>query len=254
MKTKSFINNIYDKKVLMEAFCGSQAYGLYQPQNGASDIDMVSCYRYPFKYYFTLYGYEKRKESDQYQNGDLDVKEHEVRKMFKLLQQVNPSFIECLYYRPEDYVRVSTEWEMVVNNRHVFLSKNRIRDGFGGYAHDQLTKLTNGSNKNYRGRLGEKRKKLVEKYGYDTKNAMHLIRLLKMGTEFLRDGELQVYREHDADFLLSIKRGEQKLEDVQDLSTKLFIELDRAYEQSLLPEHNNEAAINKLLFDVLTYV
>lgn len=238
----------------MEAFCGSQAYGLYQPQTGASDVDMISCYRYPLKYYLTLYGYNKTKESEQYQDGDLDVKEHEVRKMFKLLAQVNPSFIECLYYRPQDYVRTSPEWEMIVENRHVFLSKKRIRAGFGGYAHDQLNKLVNGSNKNYRGRLGEKRKKLIEKYGYDTKNATHLIRLLKMGIEFLREGELQVYREYDADFLLSIKRGEQKLEDIQNLSTKLFIELDRAYEQSLLPERNNEIEINKLLFDVLTYV
>jgi len=35
------------------------------------------------------------------------------------------------------------------------------------------------------GYLGDKRKQLVLKHGYDAKNAAHLIRLLRMGIEFL---------------------------------------------------------------------
>src|SRR5215211_4612352 len=41
------------------------------------------------------------------------------------------------------------------------------------------------------------------------------IRVLRMGTEFLRDGHLRVYREHDADELQAIKRGEWSLKAVQ---------------------------------------
>ena len=51
-----------------------------------------------------------------------------------------------------------------------------------------------------------KRKRLVEQYRYNTKNAAHLIRLLRIGIEFLRDGELIVDRGgYDAQDLLAVK-------------------------------------------------
>ncbi len=57
------------------------------------------------------------------------------------------------------------------------------------------------------GYMGEKRRELVRRVGYDAKNAAHLIRLLRMGIEFLTEGTLYVERA-DAAELLSIKRGE----------------------------------------------
>jgi hypothetical protein len=47
--------------------------------------------------------------------------------------------------------------------------------------------------------MGEKRKAMVRKYQYDVKNAAHLIRLLRMGAEFIESGNLQVYRTTDAE-------------------------------------------------------
>ena len=52
----------------------------------------------------------------------------------------------------------------------------------------------------------ETRSALEESHGYDTKHAMHLVRLLRMGVESLRDGELIVKRP-DAEELLSIRDG-----------------------------------------------
>src|ERR1043165_9239253 len=57
------------------------------------------------------------------------------------------------------------------------------------------------------GYMGSKRRELVRRIGYDAKNAAHLIRLLRMGIEFLVEGELHVARA-DAENLLEIKRGE----------------------------------------------
>lgn len=50
------------------------------------------------------------------------------------------------------------------------------------------------------------RSALEEEHGYDTKHAMHLVRLLRMGVEALRDGEILV-RRPDAQELLSIRAG-----------------------------------------------
>jgi len=52
----------------------------------------------------------------------------------------------------------------------------------------------------------EARGELEEQFGYDTKHAMHLVRLLRMGVEALRDGEVIVKRP-DAEELLAIRNG-----------------------------------------------
>lgn len=52
----------------------------------------------------------------------------------------------------------------------------------------------------------EKRSVLEEEHGYDTKHAMHLVRLLRMGHEALSTGEVLVKRP-DAEELLQIRNG-----------------------------------------------
>ena len=55
------------------------------------------------------------------------------------------------------------------------------------------------------------RAELEEKFNYDSKHAMHLVRLLRMGVEALRDGEIIVKRP-DAEELLAIRNGEWSYE------------------------------------------
>ena len=84
------------------------------------------------------------------------------------------------------------------------MRQERVHRSFNGYAVAQMRKMESGV---YKGYMGDKRRSLVERFGYDTKNASHLIRLLRQGAEFLRDGELYVLR-HDASELVAIKRGD----------------------------------------------
>lgn len=57
------------------------------------------------------------------------------------------------------------------------------------------------------------RSALEEQHGYDTKHAMHLVRLLRMGAEALETGVLNV-RRPDADELLAIRNGAWTYEQV----------------------------------------
>lgn len=84
------------------------------------------------------------------------------------------------------------------------------------------------------GYMGAKRRELVRRVGYDAKNAAHLIRLLRMGVEFLVEGELHVERA-DAEQLLEIKRGEWTLERVTQEADRLFKLAEEAYVRSSLP-------------------
>jgi predicted nucleotidyltransferase len=101
----------------------------------------------------------------------------------------------------------------------------------------------------FSGYMGEKRKAMVRKYQYDVKNAAHLIRLLRMGIEFLETGRLQVYRTADAEELKQIKRGGWTLEEVKAQADKLFGRIDEARARSPLPARPDEAAANALLMN-----
>jgi predicted nucleotidyltransferase len=104
--------------------------------------------------------------------------------------------------------------------------------------------------KYFSGYMGEKRKAMVRKYQYDVKNAAHLIRLLRMGAEFLRSGELQVYRTSDADELKRIKRGGWSLEQVKAEAQRLFAEIETARAESRLPDQPDAVAANALLMRI----
>ncbi len=100
------------------------------------------------------------------------------------------------------------------------------------------------------GYMGAKRKELVKKVGYDAKNAAHLIRLLRMGIEFLVEGELHVERA-DAENLLSIKRGEWPIERVKEEAERLFRLAEEAYVRSSLPAKPDNQKAEKLCMEMI---
>jgi uncharacterized protein len=99
----------------------------------------------------------------------------------------------------------------------------------------------------FSGYMGEKRKAMVRKYQYDVKNAAHLIRLLRMGAEFIATGRLQVYRTEDADELKIIKRGGWTLERVKEEAARLFRVVEDARSHSPLKLEPDAQAANQLL-------
>ena len=64
------------------------------------------------------------------------------------------------------------------------------------------------------------------RYGYDTKHAMHLFRLLRMGEEILRDGIVRVLRP-DAEWLLSVRDGALSYEQVIQMAAEHEARLER---------------------------
>lgn len=98
--------------------------------------------------------------------------------------------------------------------------------------------------------MGEKRRNLVVRHGYDTKNAAHLVRLLAMCEEFMQTGTLNVYRTHDADLLRAIKRGEWTLDAVKELAETMFARVKVARDASTLPDQPDRRAVSLLLADM----
>jgi hypothetical protein len=101
------------------------------------------------------------------------------------------------------------------------------------------------------GYMGSKRRELVRRIGYDAKNAAHLIRLLRMGIEFLVEGELHVARA-DAENLLEIKRGEWSIERVKEEAERLFKLAEEAYVRSSLPVKPDSQKAEKLCMEIIS--
>ena len=101
------------------------------------------------------------------------------------------------------------------------------------------------------GYMGRKRRELVRRVGYDAKNAAHLIRLLRMGIEFLTEGTMHVERA-DAPELLDIKRGAWPLEKVKAESERLFQLSQEAYVRSSLPGEPDHVAAERLCVQMIS--
>ena len=101
------------------------------------------------------------------------------------------------------------------------------------------------------GYMGKKRRELVRRVGYDAKNAAHLIRLLRMGIEFLTEGTIYVERA-DAPELLDIKRGAWPLEKVKSEAERLFQLSQEAYVRSTLPPEPDRARAERLCVEMIS--
>lgn len=207
--------------------------------NSIDDIDLMSVYMAPPDHYV---GINKTKEVVENFVGEWDVVNYEFKKFVGLLLKANPNVLSLLWLKENHYIEKHTYGKMLIENRDLFVSK-KIYHSFTGYAYSQLKKTTQHSTSGY---MGEKRKQLVEKFGYDTKNMAHCIRLLKMGMEFLTEGKLNVFRE-DAPWLLSIKLGKWKLEDVKAEADRLFKLADEAYIRSNLPTEPDYEKVNDMV-------
>ncbi len=117
----------------------------------------------------------------------------------------------------------------------------------------EVVKLYRGERRRYYsgGYMGQKRRELVRRVGYDAKNAAHLIRLLRMGIEFLTEGTMHVERA-DAPELLDIKRGAWPLEKVKAEAERLFQLSQEAYVRSSLPPEPDASRAERLCVELIS--
>ena len=103
---------------------------------------------------------------------------------------------------------------------------------------------------NWKKNRNPERAQLEARFGYDTKHASHLVRLMTEGTELLSTGFITFPRP-DAPLLLEIKSGyftyERLLEMVGDIDSTF----DDLYKNSCLPDKPNRKLIDKLCVSVV---
>jgi hypothetical protein len=88
-------------------------------------------------------------------------------------------------------------------------------------------------------------------HGYDTKHAMHLIRLMRMGLEVLERSELLV-RRADAAELAAIRDGALSFDDLLATATRLREAMERAATTSTLPDDVDRVQVDRIALRLMT--
>lgn len=236
--TEQEIKELLPKNLILLGYRGSLAHGAYNPKSEIDDKDIMGVFINDLSHYFGL----NQKEHHEKFIKEWDAVSYELKKFVKLLCKSNPNVLSLLWLEKQDYIYIHPIGQKLIENRELFVTKQAYHS-FNGYAYGQLRRM---EKFHFEGYMGEKRKRLVEKFGYDCKNASHLIRLLEMGIEYLTEGKLYVKRKNSQK-LLAIKNGEWSLDRVKEEADKLFTLTKEAYIKSSLPNDIDYEKINELL-------
>ena len=101
-----------------------------------------------------------------------------------------------------------------------------------------------------RGQKGVNRPELVEAHGYDTKYAMHAVRLGYQGVELLETGRVTLpMPEPDRSRVMAVRTGERSYEEAVAEVDEVERRLAAALERTTLPDRPDRAAVDAYLVD-----
>ena len=223
LDSKRLIDTIKDKPLFvtydstnMLTIMGSHAYGTNTP---SSDMDFYGFTVPPVEYIFphtkgTIIGFEKNIQNfDQYQGqhldcndgfGEYDLTIYNITRYFYLCSDGNPNMIDSLFTDNNSLVFVDDIGEIVREYRKLFLSQ-KCYHTFRGMAFSHISRLKN------RQREGN-RAELINKFGYDVKDASNIVRLITELKQILIDGDLDL--KSNSEMILGVKNGNWAKEEV----------------------------------------
>ncbi len=196
---------------------------------------VIGLKEYPH-YVWSSAGDTKRNEP-----GDVDICFYSLRKWVKLAVGGNPTCLAYLFAK--NTLDATDLWNEVWRERSLFLSK-ACAEQFKGFAHAQLQRVVGERGKGKHGQRPE----LEEKFGFDTKAAMHVIRLLGEGIELMQTGQI-TYPRPNKELLIRIRSGQVDLESIRELADMLFTDLDGAQASSHLPDNVDRDLASQFLVD-----
>jgi predicted nucleotidyltransferase len=237
--------------VMYEAIMGSTAYGC---NTSDSDWDMVAYCVPPKDIVFphlagVIQGFGRQqqkfvcwqKHHVQTEQREYDLNCYNIVHWFNLAMDNNPNMIDSLFVPRECITHTGKVGEMVREKRHMFLHKGAWHR-YKGYAYAQLNKM---EKKDGDG----KRQASIAKYGYDVKQAYHLIRLLNEIEQILTTGDLDLRQ--ISEHLKAIRRGDVPESEIRKWAADKEHALENLFNESDLPYGPDEEAIKQLLLDCL---
>ncbi len=182
--------------------------------------------------------------ADDRRNGpeDVDLTLYSLRRWAQLAAKGNATSLHFLF---ADATAASSErWRMVQERRELFLSKQSALQ-FLGFAGNQLRRITGEAGRGAKGRRPE----YEGAFGYDTKAAMHCLRLYLECIELMKAGAITLPRP-EREYLIEARSGEWQIERFLGEAERLRIEAEGAAAESRLPERVDVSAVSELIAKV----
>src|SRR5580692_3049301 len=231
----------FTKRLIHLFVGGSELHGA--KVHGTDDLDIYGVYVEPPElvlglnsmphFVWSIAGNERR-------NGpkDVDITLYSLKKWAGLACKGNPTALHFLFTKS---AVLSKTWTNILTRRDVFLSRSCVPQ-FLGFADAQLKRMTGQLG---RGKKGQ-RPELEEKYGYDVKAGMHVLRLLQECRELVSTGRITLPRP-ERDLLIRVRTGKYSMEKVLAMAQEQFIECQEAAKVSILPDRIDQAAVSRVL-------
>jgi len=174
---------------------------------------------------------------------EYDFQIFSIVRYFHLCMENNPNCIDALFVPQNCIIHSTAIGNLMREHRREFLHKGcwpKLR----GYSFSQMHKMTIKNPE-----PGSKRYEDVQKYGWDRKFGLHVVRLLLQAEQILTLGDLDLQR--DREILKAIRRGEWTEKDVKDFFAAKEKDMERIYNESKLPWGPDEPKIKELLLNCL---
>ena len=141
--------------------------------------------------------------------GDLDLVSYSLRKRLRLAASGNPTVL-LLLFSPEASLGVCSDRGKALRGLADAIVSRRAGPRYLGYLKSQKERMLG-----VRGQKRVKRPELVEAHGFDTKYAMHVVRLGCQGIELMTTGRLTLPMANpERSTIMAIRRGDWPEDDV----------------------------------------
>jgi predicted nucleotidyltransferase len=234
---------VYQDNLIMACIGGSQAHGA--KLGATDDTDWYGLYIPPPVKVLGL----DREEHFVFTTGgkpggngpqDVDVCLYTLAKWAGLAAKGNPAALHFLF-APLEFT--TPAWTRISQHAELFLARTHVLP-FLGFADDQMKRLLG-----QKGQKNIQRAALEEEHGYDTKYAMHVIRLYGEAKELMESGRITLPRPNREE-LIEIRKGKYRLGQIQEMGRQLESEALATQATSPLPEKVDRDAVSRLISDV----
>lgn len=236
-------------KTILECVVGSTLHGT-SVDDGLEDLDLMGVYlESPFdKIGFQIKDtnvWRTKPEGVRSEAGDTDYSGYGLGKYLTLALRCNPTILLPLF-APADALRACTIEGHDLRALAPSIVSKLAAPAFMGYMRRQQERLVG-----TRGQMNVTRPELIQKYGYDTKYAGHIVRLAFQGIELLLTGRIPLPLPiEQRDLVLAVRTGQFKFEEVLGMIDALEKDLKVAAEKSQLPEEPDRDRVEVWMVNV----
>lgn len=230
---------------ILRVLVGSGVHGT--AVDGQDDRDEMGICIEPAEYVcglkkFDQYIFRTQPEGHRSGSGDVDLTIYSARKWMRLATQGNPTVLLPLFVAERDII-VRTELGDELRSLAPSILSRHAGGRFKGYLQSQRERLLG-----VRGGKHTNRPELIEIYGFDTKYAMHMVRLGVQGVELLETGRISLpIPEPWLTWLRDLRTGRHTRDEALNVAADLEARIDALIESSPLPPHPDLDAVNRWL-------